>query len=284
MGTVMPGTLYLVATPIGNLADITHRALQVLKDVDLIACEDTRHTRKLLNHYGIDTKTISYHEHNEHQREAHLIDLLKQGSDVAVVSDAGTPSISDPGFRLVRAAIESDVPVVPVPGPSAMLSALIAAGLPTDEFFFAGFLPSKANARRARLAALQAIPGTLIFYEAPHRLADTLKDAYEILGEREAVVARELTKLHEEIRRGKLSELTADYAEKKDIRGEIVVLIDRTVISAAKNEATSIASLVEHFEHDGLDHRAALKKAARELGLSRAEAYRRLLAERSDQR
>jgi 16S rRNA (cytidine1402-2'-O)-methyltransferase len=284
MGTVMPGTLYLVATPIGNLADITHRALQVLKDVDLIACEDTRHTRKLLNHYGIDTKTISYHEHNEHQREAHLIDLLKQGSDVAVVSDAGTPSISDPGFRLVRAAIESDVPVVPVPGPSAMLSALIAAGLPTDEFFFAGFLPSKPNARRARLAELQSIPGTLIFYEAPHRLADTLKDAYEILGEREAVVARELTKLHEEIRRGKLSELTADYAEKKVIRGEIVVLIDRTVISAAKNEATSIAALVDQFEHDGLDHRAALKKAARELGLSRAEAYRRLLAERSDPR
>src|SRR5918994_7893499 len=192
----MSGTLYLVATPIGNLADITHRALQVLKDVDLIACEDTRHTHKLLQHYGITTKTISYHEHNEQQRAGELIDRLKQGSDVAVVSDAGTPSISDPGFRLVRAAIESELPVVPVPGPSALISALIAAGLPTDEFFFAGFLPSRSTARRTRLSELRTVPGTLIFYEAPHRLAMTLKDAYEVLGEREAVVARELTKLH----------------------------------------------------------------------------------------
>lgn len=278
----MPGTLYLVATPIGNLADITHRALQVLSDVDLIACEDTRHTHKLLNHYGINTKTISYHEHNEQQRAAELIERLKQQSDIAVVSDAGTPSISDPGFRLVRAAIENEIQVVPVPGPSALISALIAAGLPTDEFFFAGFLPSRLNARRARLAELQRVPGTLIFYEAPHRLAETLKDAYEILGEREAVVARELTKLHEEIRRGRLSELAADYADKKDVRGEIVVLIDRTVIETAKaTEALSVAALVDQFEHDGLGHRAALKKAARELGLSRAEAYRRLLSERS---
>jgi 16S rRNA (cytidine1402-2'-O)-methyltransferase len=237
----MSGTLYLVATPIGNLADITHRALQVLKDVDLIACEDTRHTHKLLQHYGITTKTVSYHEHNEQQRTAQLIAQLKDGSDIAVVSDAGTPSISDPGFRLVRAAIENDVPVVPVPGPSAVISALIAAGLPTDEFFFAGFLPSRSNARRTRLNELRAVPGTLIFYEAPHRLASTLKDAYEILGEREAVVARELTKLHEEIKRGRLSELS-------------------------------------RFEQEGMDHRAALKKAARELGLSRAEAYRKLVA------
>jgi 16S rRNA (cytidine1402-2'-O)-methyltransferase len=195
----MSGTLYLVATPIGNLADITHRALQVLKDVDLIACEDTRHTHKLLQHYGITTKTISYHEHNEQQRASQLIGMLREGSDVAVVSDAGTPSISDPGFRLVRAAIENEVQVVPVPGPSALISALIAAGLPADEFFFAGFLPSRSNARRARLNELRSVPGTLIFYEAPHRLATTLQDAYETLGEREAVVARELTKLHEEI-------------------------------------------------------------------------------------
>jgi 16S rRNA (cytidine1402-2'-O)-methyltransferase len=284
MCAVMPGTLYLVATPIGNLADITHRALQVLKDVDLIACEDTRHTRKLLNHYGIDTKTISYHEHNEQQRESHLIDFLKQGNDVAVVSDAGTPSISDPGFRLVRAAIENEVPVVPVPGPSAMISALIAAGLPTDEFFFAGFLPSKPNARRARLSDLQAIPGTLIFYEAPHRLAAALKDAYEILGEREAAVARELTKLHEEIRRGRLSELAADYAEQKDLRGEIVVVIDRHVLGAATIETVNVAALIDRFEQDGLDHRAALKKAARELGLSRAETYRRLVSHKKAQK
>jgi 16S rRNA (cytidine1402-2'-O)-methyltransferase len=277
----MPGTLYLVATPIGNLADITHRALQVLNDVDLIACEDTRHTHKLLNHYGITTKTISYHEHNEQQRAAELIDRLKQGTNIAVVSDAGTPSISDPGFRLVRAAIENEIVIVPVPGPSALIAALIAAGLPTDEFFFAGFLPSRTSARRTRLTELQSIPGTLIFYEAPHRLAATLADAYEILGEREAVVARELTKLHEEIRRGLLSKLAADYTEKTDIRGEIVVLIDRNVIGAPATPAVSVATLVDQFEQAGLDHRAALKKAARELGLSRAEAYRKLISERS---
>ena len=276
-----PGTLYLVATPIGNLADITHRALQVLNDVDLIACEDTRHTQKLLNHYGINTKTISYHEHNEQQRVAALIERLQQGTNVAVVSDAGTPSISDPGFRLVRAAIENEIPVVPVPGPSALITALIAAGLPTDEFFFAGFLPSRASARRARLSELQAVPGTLIFYEAPHRLGETLKDVYEILGEREAVVARELTKLHEEIRRGRLSQLIADYADQKqDLRGEIVVLIDRNVIEGPVSETVSVAALVDRFEQEGLDHRAALKKAARELGLSRADAYRRLISER----
>ena len=279
-----PGTLYLVATPIGHLADITHRALQVLNDVDLIACEDTRHTHKLLNHYGITTKTISYHEHNEQQRATELIDRLKRGTNIALVSDAGTPSISDPGFRLVRAAIENDIPIVPIPGPSALITALIAAGLPTDEFFFAGFLPARANARRTRLSEVQSVPGTLIFYEAPHRLAETLKDAYEILGEREAVVARELTKLHEEIRRGRLSELTADYADRTDIRGEIVLLIDRNVIGAAATQTVSVATLVNQYEQDGLDHRAALKKAARELGLSRAEAYRKLLAERSDPR
>ncbi len=277
----MPGTLYLVATPIGNLADITQRAVQVLKDVDLIACEDTRHTQKLLNHYSINTKTISYHEHNEQQRARQLVDLLKEGSSVAIVSDAGTPAISDPGFRLVRAAIEIDAPVVPIPGPSALILALIAAGLPTDEFFFAGFLPARSNQRRSRLAELKSIPGTLIFYEAPHRLAAALKDAHEILGEREGAVARELTKLHEEIKRGRLSELADHYAKENNARGEIVVLIDRNVIGATTSESqASVAELVERFEKDGMDHRAALKKAARELQISRAEAYRKLVAER----
>lgn len=280
----MPGTLYLVATPIGNLADITHRALQVLRDVDLIACEDTRHTRKLLQHYGIDTKTISYHEHNEQQRAAELVELLKQGSDVAIVSDAGTPAISDPGFRLVRAAVENEIAIVPLPGPSALISALIAAALPTDQFFFGGFLPARSNVRRARFDELRSVPGTLIFYEAPHRLAASLRDAHEILGEREAVVARELTKLHEEIRRGRLSELAEHYSTVEQPRGEIVLLIDRTVLDDATTDDSkprSVAELVAQFESDGLDHRAALKKAARELGLSRAEAYRRLVAERS---
>jgi 16S rRNA (cytidine1402-2'-O)-methyltransferase len=276
----MPGTLYLVATPIGNLGDITHRALDVLRKVALIACEDTRHTRKLLQHYGITTKTVSYHEHNEQERARQLIELLREGNDVAVVSDAGTPSISDPGFRLVRAAIENEIAVVPAPGPSALISALVAAGLPTDEFFFGGFLPARTNARRTRLTELRSVPGTLIFYEAPHRLAETLHDAYEILGEREAVVARELTKLHEEIKRGRLSELVDHYSNEEP-RGEIVLLIDRTVLETTDHtDSQSISSLVDQLERDGLDHRAALKKAARELGLSRAEAYRRLLSER----
>lgn len=276
------GTLYLVATPIGNLGDITHRALQVLKNVNLIACEDTRHTNKLLNHYGITTKTISYHEHNEQHRAAQLIEQLKEGSDIAIVSDAGTPSISDPGFRLVRAAIEHDIAVVPVPGPSALIAALIAAGLPTDEFFFAGFLPARTNARRARLKELQSVPGTLIFYEAPHRLAAALNDVFEVLGERDAVVARELTKLHEEIRRGRLSDLSEHYANEQNARGEIVVLVDRNVIAAATTDtSSSVAALVQQFEQEGLDHRAALKRAARELGLSRAEAYRKLVSEKS---
>jgi 16S rRNA (cytidine1402-2'-O)-methyltransferase len=281
----MAGMLYLVSTPIGNLEDITHRAVRVLGEVDVIACEDTRHTKKLLNHYGIKTKTISYHEHNERERAAELVELLKQGSDVAVVSDAGTPAISDPGFRLARVAIDNDLLVVPVPGPSALITALVASGLPTDEFFFGGFLPARAGARRARLSELRAIPATLIFYEGPHRIAATLKDAQEILGEREAVVARELTKMHEEIARGRLSELAARFSLPESARGEMVLIVDRAVIQSETETDQAVASigeLVAKFEGEGLDHRAALKKAARELGLSRDEAYRRLVAERGN--
>ncbi len=280
----MPGTLYVVSTPIGNLEDITHRAIRVLGEVDLIACEDTRHTRKLLDRYGITTKTISYHEHNEQERSRELIDLLAGGTNLAVVSDAGTPGISDPGFRLVRLAIARELSVVPVPGPSALITALVASGLPTDEFFFGGFLPARSGARQTRLNELRSIPSTLIFYEAPHRLAAALSDAHEILGEREAVVARELTKLHEEISRGRLSELVARFSSGENARGEIVLIIDRKVIVGEAKESdpsASIGILVETLEKNGLDHRAALKKAARELGISRAEAYRRLVAERS---
>jgi len=279
----MAGTLYLVATPIGNLEDITHRAVRLLREVSVIACEDTRHTRKLLNHYGINTRTISYHEHNERERALELLRLLEAGSDVAIVSDAGTPGISDPGFQLARLAIESAVQVVPVPGPSALIAALIASGLPTDEFFFGGFLPARSGARRKRLAELSPVPATLVFYEAPHRIAAALKDAHEILGEREAVVARELTKMHEEIARGRLSELAARFSSSKSARGEMVLIVDRTVIKAELEDTApvvSIAALVTALEAEGLDHRAALKKAARELGLSRDEAYRRLVAER----
>jgi len=279
----MAGTLYLVATPIGNLEDITHRAVRLLREVSVIACEDTRHTRKLLNHYGINTKTISYHEHNERERALELLKLLESGSDVAVVSDAGTPGISDPGFQLARLAIESDMRVVPVPGPSALIAALIGSGLPTDEFFFGGFLQARSVARRPRLAELLSVPATLVFYAAPHRIAATLKDAHEILGEREAVVARELTKMHEEIARGRLSELAARFSSPESARGEMVLIVDRTVIKSELEDpapVVSIAALVTALEAEGLDHRAALKKAARELGLTRDEAYRRLVAER----
>jgi 16S rRNA (cytidine1402-2'-O)-methyltransferase len=281
----MPGTLYLVATPIGNLADFTQRANQILAAVDLIACEDTRHTSKLLRHYGIKTKTLSYHKHNEQQRCRELVRLLEQGRDVAVVSDAGTPAISDPGLSIVRQAIEHGVAVVSVPGPSALIAALVASGLDSDQFFFAGFLPARSLARRAKLNEFRSIPATLIFYEAPHRLGATLRDAYEILGEREAVIARELTKLHEELLRGRLSKLAQTFAAEESARGEFVLLIDRKIIPAENGEAEagrlSVAAIVDRLEKDGLDHRAALKKAARELGLSRAEAYRRLVAERS---
>jgi len=279
----MPGTLFIVATPIGNLADITYRAVKVLSEADVIACEDTRHTRKLLQHFGITTRTISYHEHNEKERSDQLIATLQEGKNVAVVSDAGTPSISDPGFRLVRSAIDAHIPVVPIPGPSALITALVAAGVATDEFFFGGFLPARTNARQVKLRELASIPATLIFYEAPHRLAATLQDAVAILGEREAVVARELTKLHEEIRRGRLSELAAHYSN-EDARGEIVLIIDRKVLISSDIEpsSVSIGEVVAKYEAEGIDHRAALKKAARELGLSRDEAYRRLVSERRD--
>ena len=278
----MAGSLYIVSTPIGNLEDITQRALRVLAEVDLIACEDTRHSRKLLSHYGINTRTISYHEHNERERAAELLTRLQAGASIAVVSDAGTPGINDPGFRLVRLAIENDVRVVPLPGPSALIAALVSSGLPTGEFFFGGFLPAKANARRSRLAELRAVPATLIFYEAPHRIAATLQDAHEILGQRQAVVARELTKMHEEFGRGLLSELAEHYASPETARGEMVLIIDRTMIAgeSVASVAVSITSLVARFEAEGLDQRAALKKAARELGVPRAEAYRRLVAER----
>ncbi|MDQ3755152.1 MAG: 16S rRNA (cytidine(1402)-2'-O)-methyltransferase [Acidobacteriota bacterium] len=286
--SLAPGTLYLVATPIGNLEDITGRALRVLAQVSLIACEDTRHTRGLLNHFGIKTKTISYHEHNEQERAAELVALLLSGASVAVVSDAGTPGINDPGFRLVRACVEQRVPIVPIPGASAFVAALVASGLPTDEFYFGGFLPARSTARRARLAQLKTFPATLIFYEAPHRIAATLADVREILGERAAVVARELTKLHEEFTRGSLSELAQRFSALQAARGEMVLLIDGKVISptiADKETAlVSIAERVAALEAEGLDHRAALKRAARELGLSRDEAYRRLVAERASAR
>jgi len=279
----MTGTLYIVATPIGNLEDITQRALRILGEVDIVACEDTRRTRVLLNHFGIKTKTISYHEHNERDRSEQICQLLISGKNVALVSDAGTPLINDPGFRVTNAAIELNLAVVPVPGPTAFVSALVASGLASDQFFFAGFLPARANARRAKLEELRAIPATLVFYEAPHRIAATLADALDVLGNRPAAIARELTKIHEEIARGSLHDLIQRFAE--TARGEMVLLISGAGIDeAATTEQTAPRRLIERvgeLEREGLGAKAALKKAARELGMKRAEAYRLLVAQKN---
>jgi 16S rRNA (cytidine1402-2'-O)-methyltransferase len=282
----MPGTLYIIATPIGNLEDITQRALRMLGEVDVVACEDTRRTRVLLNHFGIKTKTISYHEHNERERAEQICKLLISGKNVALVSDAGTPLINDPGFRVTNAAIELDLPVISIPGPTAFVTALVASGLPSDKFFFAGFLPARANARRAKLEELCAIQATLVFYEAPHRIEATLADALEVLGNRPAVVARELTKLHEEIARGSLSELVQRFGA-APARGEMVLVISGAAIDEEPGNEESapmsrrLIERVSELEREGLDGKTALKKAARELGIKRAEAYRLLVAQKN---
>jgi 16S rRNA (cytidine1402-2'-O)-methyltransferase len=272
----MNGKLYLVATPIGNLQDITLRAIETLRTVDVVACEDTRHTQKLLNHLGIRKKLFSFHEHNEEQRCRELIGSMNDGRSVAVVSDAGTPGISDPGFRLVQKAIESGIETVPIPGPSALVAALVASGLPTDSFLFAGFLPYKKGERRARLSKLAGVPATLIFYEAPHRIEASLKDCLEVLGDRRAVLARELTKIHEEFIRELLSDLLEAVAERRP-KGEIVLLVDRTRDNKSLNtNELRFADRIAKLESSGLDRKTALKQAAKEFGLKRAEAYREL--------
>jgi 16S rRNA (cytidine1402-2'-O)-methyltransferase len=275
------GCLYLVATPIGNLEDITLRALRVLKEADLIACEDTRQTQKLLQHYAIHKELVSYHAHNELTRAPELVIQLEEGAQVALVSDAGTPVVSDPGHRLVAQCLRHHIPVVPIPGPSAFVAALAASGMPTEEFLFVGFLPSRAGARRKKLDALKSEPRALVFYEATHRLLETLSDAAEILGNRPAVVAREVTKIHEEFLRGSLAELR-DAARKRAPRGEITLVIGPAVEGDAQAvPAVSLKQRVEQLETEsGLDRKAALKQAARERGLGKREAYKQLLLER----
>ena len=280
--SLMTGTLYIVATPIGNLEDITLRALRVLKEADLIACEDTRHTRKLLAHYQISNPTVSYHEHNERERGSELIKKLEGGQNIALVSDAGTPLISDPGFWVVREAIDRGITVVPIPGPSAVITALTAAGLPADEFTFVGFLPARRAARRARLKELASIKSTLVVYEAPHRIKETIEDLREAFGDRKCVVARELTKLHESFLRGSLSEIELPEGA---ARGEIVLLIGPPREGPAKQpEGEATRSIVKEVEHlmraEGLDQKAALKRVARLRGIGKSEAYRLMIAER----
>jgi 16S rRNA (cytidine1402-2'-O)-methyltransferase len=278
----MYGTLYLVATPIGNLSDISDRALQTLHTVDFIACEDTRHTGKLLKHFGISKKLISYHEHNEIARAKEFAELLKQGKSVAVVSDAGTPAICDPALILVRKAHEIGATVTAIPGAAAFVNALIVSGLPTDSIFFGGFLPSKKTDRRKRLEQVKAIPATLIFYETPHRVARSLIDCFEILGNRKTAIVREITKLHEEIVLGNLEELAEKFS-KTIVKGELVLVFDREEIQNSKSNVQSQKSIVERIaelEKEGLDRKVALKKAAKEFGLPRSEAYRILQMEK----
>lgn len=277
--TLAPG-LYLVATPIGNLEDITLRALRVMKESDLIACEDTRQTQKLLNHYSIAKRTSSYHEHNEMTRAAELVVELEQGARIALVTDAGMPGISDPGFRLIALAIRHHIPVVPIPGASAFLAALVASGLPTDSFRFSGFLPAKAGQRRQILEDIRDSPRTQVFYEAPHRVKESLEDIVEILGrQRHVVIAREVTKIHEEFVRGNAGEVLETLKARGDIKGEITLLIGK--MEAAEQKALSPRvgirqRVAQIIAEEKLDEKAALKKVAKEMGMSKSEAYREL--------
>ena len=274
-----PG-LYLVATPIGNLEDITLRALRVLKESDLIACEDTRQTQKLLNHYGITTRTTSYHEHNEIVRAPELVVELEQGARIALVTDAGTPGISDPGFRLITLAIRHHVPVVPIPGAAALLAALVASGLPTDSFRFSGFLPAKPGQRKTFLESIRDSLQTEVFYETPHRVKEALQDVVEILSpDRHVVIAREVTKLHEEFLRGRAGEILQTLDARSEIKGEITLLIAKPEDTQRKPVPATVSvrqRLQQIMTEEKLDEKAALKRVAKEMGISKSEAYREL--------
>ena len=275
------GCLYLVGTPIGNLEDITLRALRILKEVDKIACEDTRHTLKLLTHYDIHKPLVSYHEHNELTRAPELVVALEQGAKIALGSDAGMPLVSDPGHRLVTLCVRHHLPVVPIPGPSALLASLSASGLPNEEFLFVGFLPARSGERRRALERLRIEDRTIILYEAPHRVSDCVADAREVLGNRSARIAREVTKLHEEFRRGKLSELSTSL-EQRPARGEITLLIGPEAPADARTQANSAQSLADRVEElirqAKLDRKEALKLAAKERGLTRRAAYHEIVS------
>jgi 16S rRNA (cytidine1402-2'-O)-methyltransferase len=271
----MPGVLYLVATPIGNLEDITYRAVRILSEADLIACEDTRQSRKLLDHYGIAKPTVSYHEHNEAERAEDLAARLRGGAVIALITDAGMPLVSDPGYRLVQAALDSGVAVVPIPGASAALTALAASGLPTDAFHFGGFLPHKPGQRLKALEAIADEPATVIFYEAPHRIVEALEAVEQVLGARPIVVARELTKLHEEFLRGTAAEIRATLAARDSVKGEITLLIGKAL--EPEPDDTPVPEAVEALVRDGVPRMDAIKQVARRRGLSKREVYAQLV-------
>lgn len=279
-----PG-LYLVATPIGNLEDITLRALRVLRSVDRIACEDTRQTQKLLNHFAIETPTVSYHLHNEGPRAEELVAQLKQGGRIAVVSDAGTPGIADPGAQIVAAAIGEGVAVFPVPGANAAISALVASGLSTEPFIFHGFLPAKAGQRKTALEALSRTGATQIFYEAPHRIVETLRDVEAVFGaEQHVVVARELTKLHEEFLRGPVGEVRKELGSRQAVRGEMVLLFAPQTSGAAVERRSIAQEVAALMQVEGVSEKDALKRVAREHGIGKSEAYRELQREQNKHR
>lgn len=281
MSPKAPGRLYVVATPIGNLADITLRALRVLADVDVIAAEDTRTTRKLLAQHGIRTPLVSYHEHNETVRTPELLGRMRSGESVAVVSESGTPSISDPGYRLVREAIASGITTEPVPGPSAILAALVVSGLPTDAFVFEGFLPRRAAERRRRLEALASERRTLVFFESPHRIDATVADMVEALGERRVALCRELTKMHEEVRRTNLPELAASL-KREPVKGELVVVVEGSP-AEAPDLPTAVQEALERTAA-GESVREATRAVASARGVPRRALYDRVLREREERR
>ena len=273
-------TLYIVTTPIGNLEDITYRAVRILGEVDLIAAEDTRHSLKLLNHFGISKPLTSYFDHNQQFKGERILNALRRGKSVALISDAGTPCISDPGFQLVRDAVAENIPVVPVPGACAAVAALSASGLPTDSFTFAGFPPSRQGKRRTFLSGMNALPGTLVLYEAPHRLIDTLSDICEVLGDRQVIVARELTKIYEEFIRGTASEVIAAVSQ-DIVRGEIVILIASGKIGSQETEP--LENVLHRLMADGtLSIKDMAKQAAVISGVSRSEAYSEALRLKND--
>ncbi len=269
---VMPGRLYVVSTPIGNLEDITYRAVRVLKEVDWIACEDTRTTGHLLHHYGISTRTLSYHDHNEAERAAELFSRLQSGENGALVSDAGTPLLSDPGYRIVHGAVQAGIRVEALPGASALLAALVVSGLPTDQVHFGGFLPAKQGQRTRLLESLAQEPATLVFYEAPHRILDSLADIAAVLPIRDVVAARELTKLHEEVLRGTATEILEKLATRDSIRGEFVVLISKA--TEPDPDDMPIEESIQLLVAAGIERMDAIKTVARQRGLSKRDVYK----------
>jgi 16S rRNA (cytidine1402-2'-O)-methyltransferase len=270
------GVLYVVATPLGNLEDVTLRAIRILRSVSLIACEDTRHTAVLLRAHAVTTPTTSYFEHNERWKGEKILEALRAGRDVALVSDAGTPGVSDPGYRLVRDARSEGLRVIPVPGPSAAIAALSVSGLPTDRFLFVGFLPPKAAARGRALEDLAASRETLVFYESPVRVVASLTEMAQALGNRDAFLCREATKLHEEYRRGSLTELREDLAARSSVKGEFVIVVSGA--SARPMSSESLESLFSRLTAEGKTRREAVKETARLLGLPAREVYRRVLS------